>query len=45
MISLTRRSYSTSTSQVKRRASEACRADIRGTSDNSTVWNCAAISR
>ena len=43
--SLTRRSYNTSTSQVKRRASEAMRTGMCGTLDSSTVWNWLAISR
>jgi hypothetical protein len=45
MMSFTRRSYKTSISQVKRRASEAMRTGMCGTSDRSTVWNWLAISR
>ena len=45
MMSLTRRSYNTSTSQVKRRAGDAMLTGIWGTSDNSTVWNWLAISK
>src|SRR5205814_2405882 len=45
MISFTRRSYITSTSQVKRLASDAWRGVICGTLDTSTVWNCVASSR
>ena len=45
MMSLTRRSYITSTSQVKRRASDAWRGVICGTPDSSSVWNWVASSR
>lgn len=45
MMSLQRRSYKTSTSQVNRRASDAMRTGMCGTSDNSTVWYWLAISR
>ena len=38
-------SYITSTSHVKRRASDAWRGVICGTPDTSTVWNCVASSR
>ena len=45
MMSLTRLSYNTSTSQVKRLAGEAMLTGICGTFDSSTVWNWLASSR
>ena len=45
MTSLTRRSYSTSTSGVKRRATDAMVSGICGTCDTITVWKVVAISR
>ncbi len=44
MISLTRRSYNTSTNQVKRRASADILGGSSGTSLSNTVWNWVAIS-
>ena len=45
MMSLTRRSYSTSINQVNRRASDAMLTGMCGTLLSSTVWYCVAISR